>query len=55
MDKPPLQNHRAESKLTVPNDYFPYPTNRGGSRISGKGVHIYKGVGFALLILYQFS
>ena len=28
---------------------------RGRSRISGKGVHMYKGVGFALLILYLFS
>ena len=25
------------------------------SRISGKGVHMYKGVGFAFLILYHFS
>ena len=24
---------------------------RGGSRISGKGVHLYKGMGFAFLIL----
>ena len=29
--------------------------DRGGSRISGKGVHMYKGVGFALLILSHFS
>ena len=28
---------------------------RGGSRISGNGVHMYKGVGFALLILSNFS
>ena len=28
---------------------------RGGSRISGKGVHMHKGVGFAMLILYHFS
>ena len=28
---------------------------RGGSRISGKGVHIYKGEGFALLISSHFS
>ena len=28
---------------------------RGGSRISGKGVRLYKGMGFALLILYHFS
>ena len=28
---------------------------RGGSRISGKGGHMYKGVGFALLILSHFS
>ena len=27
---------------------------RGGSRISGKGVHMYKGVGFALLVLSLF-
>ena len=27
---------------------------RGGSMISGKGVHMYKGVGFALLILSNF-
>ena len=27
MDKPPLQNHRAESKLTVSNDCFSYTTN----------------------------
>ena len=33
-----------------------YYTNRGGSRISGKGVHIYIKVrGFALLILSHFS
>ena len=31
-----------------------FPT-RGGSRISGKGVHMYKGVGFAMLILSHFS
>ena len=28
---------------------------RGGSIITGKGVHIYKGVGFALLIVSHFS
>ena len=28
---------------------------RGGSWISGKGVHMYKGVGLALLILSLFS
>ena len=28
---------------------------RGGSRISGKGVQMYKGVGFSLLILSHFS
>ena len=28
---------------------------RGGSRISGKGVHMYKGTGFAFLILSHFS
>ena len=28
---------------------------RGGSRNSGKGVHIYKGTGFAFLILSHFS
>ena len=28
---------------------------RDGSRISGKGVHIYKGVGFASLTLPHFS
>ena len=28
---------------------------RGGSKISGKGVHMYKGVGFALQILSDFS
>ena len=27
---------------------------RGGSRISEKGVHMYKGVGFALVILSNF-
>ena len=27
----------------------------GGSRFSGKGVHVDKGVGFALLILSKFS
>ena len=27
---------------------------RGGSRISGQGVHMYQGVGFALLILSHF-
>ena len=27
----------------------------GESRISGKGVYMYKGVGFALLILFHFS
>ena len=27
---------------------------RGGSRNSGKGVHMYKGVGFVLLILSNF-
>ena len=26
---------------------------RGGSRILGKGVHMYKGVGLALLILFH--
>ena len=29
--------------------------HRGGSRISRKGVHIYKDVGFALPILSHFS
>ena len=29
--------------------------HRGGSRISGKGVHIYKGMGCSLLILSHFS
>ena len=28
---------------------------QGGSRISGKGVHMYKGAGFFLLILSHFS
>ena len=28
---------------------------RGGSRISGKDVHMYKGKGFAFLILSHFS
>ena len=28
---------------------------RGGSTISGKGVHMYKGVGFVLLIISNFS
>ena len=28
---------------------------RGGSRISGKGVHMYKGAGIAFLILSHFS
>ena len=28
---------------------------RVGSRISGKGVHMYKGAGFAFLILSHFS
>ena len=28
---------------------------RGRSRISGKGVHMYKGAGFAFLILSHFS
>ena len=28
---------------------------RGGSRISGKGVHMYKGKGFPFLILPHFS
>ena len=28
---------------------------RGGSRISGKGVHMYKDAGFAFLILSHFS
>ena len=28
--------------------------SRGGSRISGKGVHMYKGVGLALLIFSHF-
>ena len=28
---------------------------RGGPRISGKGVHMYKGAGFAFLILSHFS
>ena len=28
---------------------------RGGSRVSGQGVHMYKIVGFALLILSHFS
>ena len=28
--------------------------SRGGSRISEKGVLMFKGVGFALLILYDF-
>ena len=28
---------------------------RGGSRISGKDVHMYKGTGFAFLILSHFS
>ena len=28
---------------------------RVGSRISGKGVHIYKGVGFVFVILSHFS
>ena len=28
---------------------------RGGSRISGKGVHMYKGAGYAFLILSHFS
>ena len=29
--------------------------DRGGSRISGKRVHMYKGAGFAFLILSHFS
>ena len=29
--------------------------SRGGSRISGKGVRMYKGMGFALLIISIFS
>ena len=29
--------------------------NRGGSRISGKGVHMLKGTGFTFLILSHFS
>ena len=29
--------------------------SRGGSRISGKGVRMYEGMGFALLILSYFS
>ena len=29
--------------------------NRGGSRISGKGVHMYKGTVLAFLILSHFS
>ena len=29
--------------------------NRGGSRISGKGVHMYKGVGVRFADLSQFS
>ena len=28
---------------------------RGGTRISGEGVHLYKGAGFAFLILSHFS
>ena len=28
---------------------------RGGSRISGNGAHMYKGAGFAFLILSHFS
>ena len=28
---------------------------RGGSKTSGNGVHMYKGVGFALLVLSHFS
>ena len=28
---------------------------RGGSRISGKGVHMYKGTGFTFLILSHFA
>ena len=32
-----------------------YWKDRGGSRISGKGIHIYKGVGYDLLILSHFS
>ena len=27
---------------------------RGGSRISGNGVHMYKGAGFAFLIIFHF-
>ena len=35
---------------------FSWCRGRGGSRISGMGVHVYKGVGgFALLILSHFS
>ena len=30
-------------------------TYRVGSRISGKGVHMYKGAGFAFMILSHFS
>ena len=44
------------------SDQTPYHYNshrigsnpRDGSRISGKGVHMYKGVGVALLILSHF-
>ena len=45
--------------LTEPHQYCisvaAYGVLRGRSRISGKGIHMYKGVGFALLILSDFS
>ena len=43
--------HFAGDLLDYRNDSVS-PVYSGGSRISGKGVHMCKGVGFALLILY---
>ena len=39
------------STAASPCDKYQNRMCRGGSRISGKGVHMYKGVGFVLLIL----
>ena len=46
--------HFLNASQMVVGEIYENFDNRGGSRISGKRVHMYKGVGFALLILSNF-
>ena len=47
----PYMGNKKEKKKKKQQPYIPMEDDcQGGSRISGKGVHMYKGVGFALLI-----